>query len=45
MLWSTMIFGVVPDALAIGGAALVFVGIAILVVTRPRPAVPEVRPW
>ena len=36
MLWSATIFGVFPDFLAIGGALLVFVGIAILVVTRPR---------
>jgi drug/metabolite transporter (DMT)-like permease len=40
MLWSATIFDVVPDLVAIGGAGLVFCGIAILVLTRPRTPPP-----
>jgi drug/metabolite transporter (DMT)-like permease len=43
MLWSATIFGVVPDLVAIAGATLVFAGIAILVVTRPRADRPSAR--
>jgi drug/metabolite transporter (DMT)-like permease len=43
MLWSATIFGVVPDLVALGGAALVFCGIAILVLTR-RPGATGSRP-
>jgi drug/metabolite transporter (DMT)-like permease len=38
MLWSMMVFDVVPDLVAIGGAIIVFVGIAILLLTRPEAA-------
>jgi drug/metabolite transporter (DMT)-like permease len=43
MLWSATIFGVVPDIVALGGAALVFCGIAILVLTR-RPGARRLTP-
>lgn len=42
MVWSVLIFGERVDAMELGGAGLVVLGIAILVATQPRP--PGVRP-